>query len=149
MRSPSLVTAGTSRSGAVLALPAGAEAHLVGIGGDHLADGPQVHLAGLGVDDGGIARVDALDDAARLADGGDAERLGDDGDVALPAAVLDDEAAQPRAVVVEQLGRPHGARDQDGVGRQLDGASALVMRPARMRSSRSDRSSRSRWRSRQ
>ena len=104
--------------GAILPLPAGEEAHLVGIGGDHVGRGPQVHLAGRRVDDRRIAGVDALDDAARLADGGDAQRLGDDGDVALPAAVLDDQSAQPLAVVVEQLGRPHGAGDEDGVGRQ-------------------------------
>ena len=62
-------------------------------------------VAGLGVDDDRIARVDALDHAARLADRGNAERARHDGDVALPAAVLDDEPAEPRAVVVEQLGR--------------------------------------------
>ena len=51
------------------------------------------------------------------------ERLGDDGDVALAAAVLDHQAAQARAVVVEQVGRAHGARDQHGVVRQIgDGA---------------------------
>ena len=65
------------------------------------------------VDDDGIADVDALDQAAHVADRGDAERAGDDGDVALSAGLLDDEAAQPRAVVVEQVGRTHGARDQD------------------------------------
>ena len=54
-----------------------------------------------------------------MADGGDAERLGDDGDVALAAAVLDDEAAQPRAVVVQQVGGTHGAGHQHRVVRQL------------------------------
>ena len=79
--------------GAVLALPAGEEAHLVGVGGDHVRRRTQVHLAGRRVDDRRIARGDALDDAARLADGGDAQRLGDDGNVALSAAVLDDQPA--------------------------------------------------------
>ena len=35
----------------------------------------------------------------------------------LPSSTI--EAAQPLAVVVEQLGRPHGARHEDRVGRQL------------------------------
>ena len=103
----------------VLAVPAGAEAGLVAVGGDHLARGADVHLAGLGVDDDGVALVDALHDAAGVADGGDAQRLGDDGDMALAAGVLQHQAAQPRAVVVEEVGRAHGAGDQHGVVRQL------------------------------
>ena len=71
------------------------------------------------IDDDGIARVDPLDDAARLADGGDAERTGDDGHMALPAAILDHQAAQLRPVVVEQLRRPHAPRHQDGVVRHV------------------------------
>ena len=47
------------------------------------ADGPQMNLARHGIDDRRVAGVDALDDARRLADGGDAQRLGDDRDVAL------------------------------------------------------------------
>ncbi len=77
-----------------------------------------MHLAGRRIDDSGIAGVDALDDPGCLADRGDAQRLGDDGDVALPATVLDDQSAQTFAVIVEQLRRPHGARDEDGVRRQ-------------------------------
>ena len=63
---------------AVLALSAREEADLVGIGGDHVGGGTQVHLARQGVDDRRIAGVHALDDAARLPHGGDAQRLGDD-----------------------------------------------------------------------
>ena len=49
-----------------------------------------------------------------------------------------------RAVVVEQIGRAHGARDQHGVVRQLGRlAPPLRGRPDRMRSRRSDSSSRS------
>ena len=57
----------------VAALPLGAEADLVGIGGDHVGGGPQVHLAGLRVDDHGVAGRHPLDEAARLADRGDAQ----------------------------------------------------------------------------
>src|SRR5690606_41485850 len=39
--------------------------------------------------------------------------------VALPATLLDDEAPQLRAVVVEKLSRTHGARHEYGVGREL------------------------------
>ena len=133
----------------IVPLPAGAEAHLVGIGGDDVRARPQMHLAGHGVDDRRVASVDALDDARRLADRGDAQRLGDDRDVALAAAVLDDQAAQPLAVVVEQFGRPHGARDEDGVGRQARGLVGAGDAAGEMRIRRSERSSRSRWRSRQ
>ena len=107
--------------GAVLALPARQEADLVGVGVDDVGGRAQVHLARHGVDDGGIAGIDPLHDAARLPDGGDAQRLGDDGNVALRAAVLDDEPAQTPAVVVEQLSRAHGARHQNRVGRQRRG----------------------------
>jgi len=74
--------------GAVLAVPAGTEAGLVAIGGDDLARGADVHLAAFGVDNYGVALVHALQHAARIADGRNAERLGDDGDVALAAGVL-------------------------------------------------------------
>ncbi len=77
-----------------------------------------MNLARHRVDDCGIASVDALDDPGCLADRGDAQRLGDNGDVALPAAVLNDQSAKTFAVIVEQLRRPHGARDEDGVRRQ-------------------------------
>ena len=104
---------------AVLALSAGEEADLVGIGGDHVGGGTQVNLAREGVDDRRVAGIDALDDTARLPHGRDAQRLGNDGHVALCAAILDDEAAQPLAVVVEKLGRPHGAGNEDRIGRKL------------------------------
>ena len=46
---------------------------------------------------------------------GDAERARHDGDMAGRAAFLEHQAAQLRAVVVEQRRRPHRARDEDGV----------------------------------
>ena len=52
-------------------------------------------------------------------DGGDAERAGDDGDVAGRAALLQDQAADALAVVVEELGRAHVAGDDDRVARQV------------------------------
>ena len=97
----------------VAALALGAEADLVGIGGDHVGGRPQVHLAGL-IDDHGVAGRHPLDEAARLADRGDAQGPRDDGDVTLRAALLQDEPAQPGAVVVEQFGRAHVAGDRDG-----------------------------------
>ena len=53
-----------------------------------------------------------------LADRGNAERPRHDGDVRMRSAFLEDQAAQPLAVVVEQRGRPHRAGNQDGILRQ-------------------------------
>ncbi len=94
----------------------------------------------------GITRRHALDDALGLTDGRDAERLGDNGNVALAAAILDDEAAQLGPVVVDQLGGSHGLRAMRIVsGRHVRGIDARsVLRPERMCGNRSDRSSRSR-----
>ena len=98
-------------------LLAGAETDLVGIGGDDFRAWPQVHFAGDRVDNGGIARVDPLDDPRRLPECNDPQRLGDDGDVTLAGSVLDDEAAEPCPVVIQELGGAHGPRHQDGVRR--------------------------------
>ncbi len=54
-----------------------------------------------------------------FADGGDAERARHDRDMRGRAAFLQDQPAQPPAVVIEQRRRTHHARDQDGVVRQL------------------------------
>ena len=112
---PSRVTDGSSREQPVLLLPAGAEAHLVGIGGLDVGGRPQMHLAGVAVDDDGVAGLGQRHDVVELPDRGDAERARDDGDVAGRPALLEHQAAQPLAVVVEQLGRPHVAGDDDRV----------------------------------
>ena len=44
-------------------------------------------------------------------------------------AFLEHKAAQARAVVIEERGRAHGARDQDGVLRQRAVARATKARP--------------------
>ncbi len=44
------------------------------------------------IDDQRVTRGDTFDDAGGLAECGNAQRLGDDRDVALAAAILDDEA---------------------------------------------------------
>ena len=64
------------------------------------------------------------------------------------AALLQHEAAQLLAVVVEQLGRAHGARDDDGVLRQAAAAAPVPTRPISTRSRRLARSSKSCSRSR-
>ena len=69
----------------------------------------------------GVARLGQRDDVVELADGGDAERARDDRDVAGRPDLLEHQAAQALAVVVEQLRRPHVARDDDGVVRQVGG----------------------------
>ena len=110
----------------VLLLPAGAEPHLLGIGRLDLGRRADLDLAGAAVDDDGVAVLDEIDDVLDLADGGDAERAGDDGDMAGRPALLEHEAAQALAVIVEQLGRPHGAGDEDGVLRAASRAGDVM-----------------------
>ena len=69
----------------------------------------------------GVARLGQRHDVVELADGGDAERARHDRDVAGRPDLLQHQPAQPLAVVVEQLRRPHVARDDDGVLRQIRG----------------------------
>ena len=66
----------------------------------------------------GIARLDERGRVLDLADRRNAQRSRDDGDMAVGPAFLEHEAAQARAVVVEEGGRAHGARHEDGVLRQ-------------------------------
>ena len=66
----------------VLLLLAGAEAHLVGIGGLDVGRRPEMHLAGVAVDDDRIARFRQRHDVVELPGGGDAERARDDRDMA-------------------------------------------------------------------
>src|SRR5262249_22492005 len=96
---------------AILALAPRAEAGLVAVGRDDPGVGADVDLAAVGIDNDGRALLHALDHAARITDGGYAERAGNDGDVALPAGLLQHQAAQARAVVVKQVRRTHAARD--------------------------------------
>ena len=77
-----------------------------------------MQLASLGVDDGGIARLDRLEHALHLRQRGDAERARHDGDMAGGSPLLQHQAAQALPVVIEQLGGAHGAGDDDGVLRQ-------------------------------
>ena len=62
-----------------------------------------------------------------LADRGDAERARHDGHMRGRPAFLQHQAAQPRAVVVEQRRRAHGAGDQDGVVGQLLARGRVVL----------------------
>jgi hypothetical protein len=107
--------------GRVLCLAPRPEADLVGIGRHHLRRRPHVQLAALGIDDRRIPRLDRIEHALGLADGGDAERAGHDGHVARRTAFLEHEPAQALPVVIEQLGGAHGAGDQDRVLRQVAG----------------------------
>ena len=67
----------------------------------------------------GIAGFDQAGGIRDLADRRDAERARHDRDMRGRPAFLQHQAAQPLAVIVEQRRRPHHARDQDGVVRQL------------------------------
>ena len=80
---------------------------------------PDMHFAGGAVDDDRIASFDDVDQAGDEPHGGDAERARDNGDVARRPAFLQHEPAQPLGVIVEKRRRPHVARHDDGVFRQL------------------------------
>ena len=102
----------------VLQLPARAQPHALDIGGLHVGRRPHMDVAGGAVDDDGIARIGDAGGVGDLADRRDAERAGDDRHMRVRPALLEHEAAQAPAVVVEQRGRPHRAGDEDGVLRQ-------------------------------
>ena len=112
------------------------------------AGGPQMHLAGIAVDDDRVARLGQRHDVVELADGGDAERARDDRDVAGRPDLLEHQPAQPLAVVVEKLRRAHVARDDDRRRPAGRAAKGPCGRPISSRSSRLARSSKSCSRSR-
>ena len=91
----------------VLLLAPRPEADLLGIGGFDVGRRSQMDLAGGAVDDDRVAVLAERDDVRGLADGGDAERAGDDGDMAGRAALLEHQAADALAVVVEEFRRAH------------------------------------------
>ncbi len=111
----------------VLLLPARAQPHPLDIGGLHVGGGPHMHVAGRAVDDDGIAGVGDAGGVLDLAHRRDAERARDDRDMRVGPALLEDEPAQPPAVVFEQRRRPHGAGDQDGVLRQAVARRRVVL----------------------
>ena len=103
----------------ILRLPPGAQPHPLGIGRFDFGRRPHIDRARGAVDDDGIAGIGDAGRVRYFTDGGDAERPRDDGDVGIGGAFFQHEAAQPLAVVVEQRGGSHRARDQDGVVGQL------------------------------
>ena len=112
----------------VLRLAFGAEAHLLGIGVLDVLGRAQVDVAGRPVDDNGVAVIGEPEYVLCRSDERQAERLGDDDDVAVARALLQHDAAQARPIVVEELGRPHRARDEDGVLRHVAGRLGAVQR---------------------
>ena len=104
---------------AILRLLAGAHPRLLGVGRLDVRRRPQIDLAGVAVDDDRVALLDDLGDVGDVADRRHRERPRDDGDMARRARLLEHEAAQPGAVVVEQRRRAHRARDQDRALRQF------------------------------
>ena len=73
----------------------------------------QMNIAGDAIDDHCIAGFNQIDNIGDVADSRDAERAGNDRDMAQGAGFLEDKAANLGAIVFEQRGRPHGARDND------------------------------------
>ena len=121
---PSAVTHGSVAQGAILILPPGAQLRLFDIGRFEIGRRQQVHFAGDAVDDQRVAVLDDLGDIGDVADRGNPERARDDRDMARRARLFEHEAAQPRAIVVEQRRRAHRAGDEDRVLRQFARAAA-------------------------
>ncbi len=103
----------------ILRLPARAQFDALDIGALDVRRRPHMHVAGRAVDDDGVARFDKAGGVGDLADGRNAERARHDRDVRGRAAFFEHEAAQSLAVIIEQRRRPHRARDENGVVRQL------------------------------
>ena len=100
---------------AVLLLPLGAQPRHLGVGVLDVGRWPHMHVAERAIDDDGVARLDEIENIGDVARRRDAERARDDGDMAAAAGVFEHEAAQFGAVIFEQRGRPHGARDDDRI----------------------------------
>ena len=88
-------------------------------GGDDFGLGAQVRLAGFAVDHDAVADARGVGDAFRRADQRQAHRARDDRDMRGRGGVFQHQADQPLAAIVEQFGRTHRARDDDGVERQF------------------------------
>ena len=117
-----------------IALPAPrAKVDAVGVGFRDIGHRPQMHLTILAVDDGHVAVFGHGDRARHLADDGNAERAGDDHHMAGRRTLFEHEAAQTLAPIVEQLGRAHIARNDDGivdlVDRAIDASDQLAKQP--------------------
>ncbi len=104
---------------AILRLPARAQLYPLAIGRLDILRRAHVHMAGRAVHDDGVAGLDQAGGIGDFADGRNAERARHDRDMRGRPAFLQHQAAQSFAVVVEQRRRTHGARDHDGVFRQL------------------------------
>ena len=102
-------------------LPARPEAHLLGIGRFEVGLRAQVDRALVAVDDDGVAVFRHRDGALGLAGDGNAHGARHDDDVAGDGAVLQHQAAQLLARIVEQFGSAHRAGDDDGVLGQCRG----------------------------
>src|SRR5690606_14650328 len=88
---------------AILCLAPGAEPHLLGVSVLDVRRRPQVDLAVLTVDDDGIAGLGETDDVLDLTDCPDTERPRDNGHVAGWSSLLQHEAADALAAVIEQF----------------------------------------------
>ena len=111
--------AGLVAQSPILRLFARAHARLFGVGRLDIRGRPQVDFARVAVDDDRVAVLNDFGDVRDIAHGGQRERAGDDGDMARGARLLEDDAAQPRAVVVEERCGAHRTRDEDGALRQF------------------------------
>ena len=88
---------------------------------------PNEDLGIVAIDDDRIAGLHAGQHIGRPADDGNVEGTRDNGDMAECRTLFEHHAAQPRAVIVEQLGGAHVARDDDHVIGQragIDGGAA-------------------------
>ena len=106
---------------AVLRLLAGAHAGLFGVSRFHVRWRAQMNFACVAVDDDRVALLDDLGDVGNVAHGRNRQRAGDDRQMARGARLLEHKPAQTRPVVVEERGRTHRARNEDGAFRQLFG----------------------------
>ena len=118
IRLPSRVTGSTSRSARNCSWRRARKPYLFLVGPLQIGHRPQMHLGVVAIDDDRVAIFGQRHHARCLADHRNAHGARDDHHMAGHRAVFEHQAAHVFARIIEQLGRPHGARDDDRIVRE-------------------------------
>jgi hypothetical protein len=103
----------------ILCLLACIEAHFLRIGLLQIMGWSDEKLARVAINDNGASRIHKVNKARRLPHRRNAKGACNNGDMAGLSAFFEDNAAYLAAVIIQELGRPHIARNNNGIGRQI------------------------------
>ena len=103
----------------ILRLLACIETHLLGIGFLQIVRRPDKKLARVAINDNGASRVHKINKARRLPHRRNAKGPRNNGHMTGLSAFFQNDAAYLAAVIIQKFGRPHVARNDDGIDRQI------------------------------